>query len=163
MNRSLKEMVQIRRFQPRDGEAVKKLITQIMDGEFQGEKSAFSLDDLESLEDSYGNPGEAFFVAEDKGQIVGTAGVKRENDRVALVRRIFVVPEYRNKQIGFRLLNHAIEFCREVGYRELVFKTTSRMAAAIEFVKKQGFESRAKIPVGGVELLKFSLSLGDKR
>ena len=156
-------MVQIRRFTEPDGGAVKKLITGIMDGEFREEKAALSLEDLQNLEASYGNFGEAFFVAEDSKKIIGTIAVKREDDRIALIRRIFVAPEYRKKQIGLRLLNRAIEFGKEVGYRELIFKTTSRMSAAIELVKKRGFQSRAKVPLGRMELLKFSLSLEGKK
>ena len=156
-------MVQIRRFESQDAEAIKRLINQIMDGEFRDEKAAFSQDDLNSLQDSYGDLGEAFFVAEDGKKLIGTVGVKREDDRIALIRRVFVAPEYRNKQIGLRLLSRALEFCREVGYRELIFKTTSRMSGSIELVRKLGFQSRAKVPLGKVELLKFSLSLEEKK
>lgn len=156
-------MVQIRHFEQQDTEAIKKLINQIMDGEFQDEKVVFSQDDLDSLHDSYGKLGEAFFVAEDGKKLVGTVGVKREDDRIALIRRVFVDPEYRNKQIGLRLLSRALDFCKEVGYRELVFKTTSRMSGAIELVKKLGFQSRAKVPLGKIELMKFSLSLEGRR
>ncbi len=163
MSRSIPKVVQIRRLQGEDAEAVKKLITGIVDGEFREEKSALSLGDLENLEASYGNFGEAFFVAEEGRKIIGTVAVKREDNRIALLRRIFVAPEYRMRQIGLRLLDRAIEFCKEVGYRELIFKTTSRMSAAIELVKKRGFQSRAKVPLGQVELLKFSLSLEGKR
>ncbi len=156
-------MIQIRHFGAEDGEPVKRLIGQIMDGEFQAEKQAFSQEDLNSLQDSYGKLGEAFFVAEDGKKIVGTVGVKREDDRVALIRRIFVAPDYRRKKIGLRLLNRAIEFCEEVGYKELIFKTTSRMSHAIELVQGQGFQSRAKIPMGQLELLKFARSLKGKK
>jgi len=152
-------VVQIRRFEGRDTESIKKLIDEIMNGEFHDELVAFSPEDLEALNDSYGKLGEAFFVAEEGSRVVGTVGVKREDDRVALIRRIFVAPEYRRKKIGLRLLNQAIEFCEEVGYRELVFKTTSTMADAIELVKGRGFQSRAKVPMGHLELLKFSLSI----
>ena len=155
-------MVQIRRSHPVDKEPIKKLISSIMDSEFNADKVAFSIEDLENLEKHYGNFGEAFFVAEDGNGIVGTAAVKREDDRIALIRRIFVSPQYRKKQIGLRLLTRAIEFCREVGYQELIFRTTSHMTAAIELVKKQGFQSRAKVPMGQLELLKFSLSLDSK-
>lgn len=155
-------MVQIRRFQLGDKQAVKKLITSIMDQEFQEDRVAFSPEDLEDLEKHYGNFGESFFIAEDDGKIVGTVGVKREDNRVALIRRIFVAPEYRHRQLGSRLLDRAIEFCREVGYRKLIFRTTSHMTGAIGLMKKQGFQSRAKVPMGGVELLKFTLSLGAK-
>lgn len=156
-------MVQIRRFNLADKEPIKKLISGIMDGEFQADKEAFSIEDLEDLERHYGNFGEAFFVAEDGKKIVGTAAVKREDDRIALIRRIFVAPDYRKKRIGLRLLNRAVEFCKEVGYRELIFRTTSRMTAAIELVRGQGFQSRAKVPMGRVELLKFALSLESKK
>ena len=156
-------MVHIRHFGHEDAEAIKKLINQIMEGEFKDEKPAFSQEDLDSLHESYGRLGEAFFVAEDGKKLIGTVGIKREDDRIALIRRVFVAPEYRNKQIGLRLLNRALDFCKEVGYRELVFKTTSKMSGSIELVKKLGFQSRAKVPLGKVELLKFSLSLEGKR
>jgi GNAT superfamily N-acetyltransferase len=76
---------------------------------------------------------------------------------------MFVSPDYRKRKIGLELLNRAIAFCEEVGYRELLLKTTSRMADAIELVQKRGFQSRAKVPMGRVELLKFSLSLKGKK
>ena len=156
-------MVQIRRFEARDGEEVRRLINEIMNGEFDEEKAVFSSEDLDTLQESYGKLGEAFFVAEEGNKIVGTVGVKREDDRIALIRRIFVASEFRRKKIGLRLLNRAIEFCQEVGYRELIFKTTSKMTDAIELVKGRGFQSRAKVPMGRLELLKFSLSMkGEK-
>lgn len=152
-------MVQIRRFEPKDAEAVKKLILEIMNGEFKEEKAAFSWEDLNQLTEAYGGFGEVFFVAEEDHEIIGTIGVKREDERIALIRRIFVDPSYRNKKIGYRLLSQAIEFCEEVGYRELVFKTTSRMTGSIELVKKLGFQARARVPMGQLELLKLSFSI----
>ena len=155
-------MIQIRNFESGDAEAVKQLIGKIMDDEFQEEKAVFSSSDLDAIPQSYGKSGEAFFIAEDGNRVVGTVGIKREDDRVALVRRIFVDPQYRNQKIGYQLLDRAVEFCEERGYRELVFKTTSRMTGAIELFKKKGFQSRAKVPMGEVELLKFVLSLARK-
>jgi len=156
-------MVKIRRLEERDTTAVKNLIHEIMNGEFQAEKAVFVHDDLDSLMDSYGRLGEAFFVAEDGRRVVGTIGVKREDERVALIRRVFVAPEYRKRKIGSQLLNRAIEFCEEVGYDDVVFKTTSRMSGAIELFKNRGFKPRAKVPVGKEELLKFSMALKGER
>ena len=155
-------MVKIRRVETTDTEAVKQLITQIMDAEFQEDKAAFATADLDHLLESYGALGEAFFVAENGKSIVGTVGVKKEDDRVAFLRRIFVAPAYRKKRIGLELLKRAIEFSQEVGYQELIFKTTSRMKGACELVRRHGFNLRAKIPMGRLELLKFSLSLKGK-
>ena len=58
------------------------------------------------------------------------------------------------------ILERALEFCREVGYEEIVFKTTSKMSGAIELCKRNGFVQRAHIALGPIELLKFSLNVG---
>jgi len=152
-------VIKIRRYTPEDVPAIKALIQEIMKREFKEDCAAFPSQDLDALQDSRGKLGEGFFVAEDKKRIVGTVGVKREDERVAFLRRIFVDPGYRKRKIGLQLLNRAIEFCEEVGYQELIFKTTSRMTGAIELVQKRGFQSRAKVSMGHIELLKFSYSL----
>lgn len=156
-------MVKIRRLEENDVPAVKQLIAGIMNGEFKEEQEALALHDLDTLLESYGHLGEAFFVAEEEKNIVGTVGVKREDDRIAFIRRIFVSPDYRKRKIGSQLLDRAIEFCREVGYQDVVFKTTSKMSEAIDLFLKRGFRSRAKITMGKIELLKLSMPLNGGR
>ena len=144
-----------------DETAVVDLITGIMDREFHDAKHAYPTEDVECIEKAYGGIGEAFFVAVDnKSQrVVGTVAIKKEDDRVALLRRLFVAPTHRNLKIGKRLIDRALEFCREVGYEEVVFKTTSKMSGAIDLCRKNGFTQRAHIVLGPVELIKLSLSL----
>jgi N-acetylglutamate synthase-like GNAT family acetyltransferase len=154
-------MIAIRRYGPGDEAAVKNLITEIMNGEFRDDKTVYPTDDLESIAHTYGGLGEAFFVAVDDDKIIGTVGVKKEDDRIALLRRLFVATPYRNRQIGLKLIDRALQFCHEVGYQEVVFKTTSRMERAIGICKKRGFVQRAKLQLGKIELLKFSLSIRD--
>jgi len=132
-----------------------------MDREFHDAKHAYPTEDVECIEKAYGGIGEAFFVAVENQshKIVGTVAIKKEDGRVALLRRLFVAPTHRNLKIGKRLIDRALEFCREVGYEEVVFKTTSRMSGAIELCRKNGFAQRAHIVLGPVELIKLSLSL----
>ena len=152
-------MIKIRRFNPGDENSIKELILQIMNTEFGEDASAYPTEDIEDLERSYGGLGEAFFVALDDEKIVGTVGIKKEDKRVALLRRLFVAAPYRQRQIGIKLIDQAIQFCHQVGYEEIVFKTTSRMERAIKVCQKQGFIQRAKIDLGQIQLLKFSLSI----
>lgn len=151
-------MIKIRKFQSGDEQAVKELIAGVMNQEFPQSLSAFPLDDLNHIQDVYGKLGEAFFVAENSKHIVGTVGVKREDDRIALLRRIFVSPDFRKQKIGIQLVERAIEFCKEVGYQEIVFKSSSKMDGAIRLCQKKGFHQRAKLEMGGMELLKFVLA-----
>jgi len=108
------------------------LIQGILNQEFPDETEAYPPHDLGNLLDSYGKLGEAFFIAICDNQVVGTVAVKREDDRVALLRRLFAHPDFRGSGIGEKLIERAVEFCKEVGYDELMFKTTSTMVKAIK-------------------------------
>ena len=154
-------MITIRRSVPKDDAEVVDLISTIMDSEFHDAKHAYPIEDVECIEKAYGGIGEAFFVAMDNKshKVVGTVAIKKEDDRVALLRRLFVAPTHRNLKIGKRLIDRALEFCREVGYEEVVFKTTSKMSGAIDLCCKNGFVQRAHIVLGPIELIKLSLSL----
>lgn len=153
-------MVQIRKIKKDEHAHAQDLIISIMKSEFSEDSEAYPLHDLDDITKSYGNLGEAFFVCtESSGAIVGTVGIKREDERTALLRRIFVDPNYRRRQVGSMLMDRAIEFCREVGYQEIVLKTTSKMKGAINLCLNKKFVERAKIDLGSVELLKFALFL----
>ena len=151
--------VTIRRYEHSDGPLVRELIDGIMDAEFHEVKAAYPTEDIDHIEQSYGGLGEAFFVAANGHKIIGSVAIKKEDDRIALLRRLFVDPTYRKQQIGVKLIDRALKFCDEVGYKEIIFKTTSQMEGAAKLCQKCGFVQRAKLSLGNVELLKFSLSL----
>lgn len=152
--------ITIRRFEHSDGSLVRELIDGIMDHEFRDVKAAYPTEDIDQIEKAYGGLGEAFFVAVDSNKkVIGSVAIKKEDDRVALLRRLFVDPTYRKQQIGVKLVDRALKFCDEVGYKEIIFKTTSQMEGAAKLCQKCGFTQRAKISLGTIELLKFSLSL----
>lgn len=149
----------VRKCETTDTKAARSVIEKILVEEFPAEASAYPASDLTDILTSYGKLGESFFVACDGEKVVGTVGIKREDDRVAFLRRLFVDPQYRGKKIGKKLLERAIAFCQEVNYEELVFKTTSAMAGAIALCEKSGFVLRARIDLGPIQLLKYSLCL----
>ena len=151
--------IEIRKFDPKDAGQIRNLITQILRDEFPEERQAFPVGDIEDISASYGKLGEAFFVASSNGKVVRTVGIKQDDERTALLRRLYVDSEYRGHHVGERLADRAIEFCREVGYAELIFKTTASMQSAIELGKKKGFITKGRIHLGSVELVKLALFL----
>ncbi|MDD5084533.1 MAG: GNAT family N-acetyltransferase [Candidatus Omnitrophica bacterium] len=151
--------MEIRPFHQGDNDEVVNLVVSIMKAEFPRDEKAFPIDDLKNITASYGGKSERFFVATSGREIVGTVGVKREDGRTAMLRRIFVKPSHRRQKIGLTLIRKAIDFCRENGYETVVFKTTSRMSRAIQLCERNGFREKARIDLGGVELLKFSYSI----
>ena len=152
-------MITIHKCEKTDEAGARNLILKIMSEEFPHEQRSFPTDDLKEISDSYGKLGEAFFVACENGRVVGTVGVKQEDERTAMLRRFFVDRAFRGKRVGTQLLSRAITFCREVGYDELIFKTTSAMERAVRLCEKQGFIHRAKLNIGSIQLLKCALFL----
>ncbi len=150
-------MVEIRRIKKNEYQQARELISSIMHAEYRDDVETFPMSDLDDINFSYGKIGEAFFVGVDgKGNVIGTVGIKKEDERTAFLRRIFVDPKCRRKKVGSKLIDRALSFCREAGYQEVVFKTTSRMEAAIKLCISKGFSEKAKVNLGGVGLLKFA-------
>lgn len=149
----------LRPFRNEDAGGVKDLILTILSKEYPFDKSAYSDSDLERIGEVYGGPGDAFFVLAENAQIVGTVGVKAETKDDALLRRLFVDLKHRKRGYGTGLLQKAIAFCREKGYRRMIFRCTDRMADAMKLCLKGGFKEAETLEVGGFKIHKLELSL----
>lgn len=152
-------MVKIRRFNAKDQGQVKKIITGIITKEFAMDQKAYPHSDLDSISDVYGGAREGFFVGEDKGRIVGTVAVKEESRDTAILRRLFVSPEYRGKGYGRLLIEKALDFCREKGYHEVIFHASNAMKAAMGLCRSKGFNEKQKLELGDVDIIKLALTV----
>lgn len=151
--------MRVRPFTKEDSDKIRELILSILTKEYPFDKSAYSDSDLYDLTGTYNGPRDTFFVLEDNGNIIGTAGIKEDTKDVALLRRLFVNPSYRRKGYGEMLMGEALKFCQDKGYGHVVFRTTSRMTQAIELCKKKGFKKTEEIDLLGFKIYKFILSL----
>ena len=149
----------LRAFKKEDARGVKDLILTILTSEYPFDKSAYSDSDLEKIGETYGGKKDAFFVVEDAGQIVGTAGVKEETAEDALLRRLFVDPKHRRRGYGADLLDRAVGFCRKNGYKRVFFRCTGRMADAMRLCLKKGFREVERLEVSGFNIHKLELDL----
>ncbi len=89
---------------------------------------------------------ENIWVAEHDGQVVGMVGLILEDEEE--VEPIVVAFEHRNKGIGSRLLERAIEKARELGLRYLSIRPVARNSEAISLFYRTGFKS-----LGHIELV----------
>jgi GNAT superfamily N-acetyltransferase len=64
------------------------------------------------------------FVMEDGGKVVGTAATLCYQDRFAWISMVLVDPEYRNRGIGTRLLERAVQYLEESGIPTLKLDAT---------------------------------------
>ena len=149
----------LREFREEDAGHVKGLILGILAKEYPFDRSAYSDSDLEKIAQTYGGVKDAFFVLDEDGDIVGTAGVKMETADDALLRRFFVDVKRRRHGYGSELLGKAIEFCRKKGYKRVYFRCTDRMSDAVKLCMKKGFKETETLSVSGFNIHKLQLEL----
>lgn len=147
----------IRPFKTDDAKQVRDLILSILTSEYPFDKKAYSDSDLDDISGVYGGQRNTFFVVDDNGEILGTVGIKEDDKDTALLRRLFVKPDYRRKGLGKILLEKALDFAKYKKYKAVVFRTTNRMVQAIDLCKKKGFQEKEKVDLGGFQIYKFEL------
>ena len=146
--------MQIRSYQPSDLSGVKSLVSSIMKKEYPGQEKAYQYNDLDNIAETYGQLREKFLIAEEGSETIGTVGVKQDSDTTALLRRLFVHPSHRGRDIGLMLVDTALDFCKMNNYKTVVFRATSNMSAAIKLLKdKKNFKEQEKIPFDDIEII----------
>jgi ribosomal protein S18 acetylase RimI-like enzyme len=80
------------------------------------------------------------WLAERDGEIVGSIGVVHRPNKEAQLRWLLVDPAARGQGLGRRLLDEALAFCRNCGYRSAYLWTVSKLDAAVHLYHTLGFE-----------------------
>jgi GNAT superfamily N-acetyltransferase len=84
-------------------------------------------------------PGGAFLVIYADGKPVAGGGVKRDEDGVAEIKRMYVVPEARRQGLGRRLLEELEETARRLGYARIRLDTGARQPHAQAMYERAGY------------------------
>src|SRR3989344_1069741 len=97
----------------------------------------FDLDDLSGV---YIKQGGALYVLLEGERVVGTAAVKRIDDETAEIKRMYVLREYRGQGWGSKLLDTALAFCKEEGFKRAVLDTNEKQTDALRLYERRGFK-----------------------
>ena len=80
-----------------------------------------------------------FAVAELDGKIVGSIVINGLSDETAQLRWFLVNPDARGRGLGHQLIDGAIAFCREHGFKKVALWTISELKAAAHLYRQAGF------------------------
>jgi ribosomal protein S18 acetylase RimI-like enzyme len=121
--------------------------------------------ELESLPGRYTLPEGCLLIAQNQDGIVGCVAVRKIDNGVCEMKRLFVRPEYRGTGIGRRLAMEIIQTAIRLGYSHMRLDTTPSMSTATSMYRSLGFydtEPYCYNPVPGAVYLELDLdTFGD--
>jgi putative acetyltransferase len=136
--------VNIRTIQPADNQALAIIVRNTL-AEFGADKPGTVYYDAttDALYELFRQQGSIYYVAEEDGTLLGGAGIYPSPglpaDTCELVK-MYLAPAARGKGIGKLLIEKALAFATEAGYRNVYIETMPELRKAMSVYEKFGFK-----------------------
>jgi GNAT superfamily N-acetyltransferase len=99
--------------------------------------------ELAGLPGRYAPPEGALLIAVLGDEAAGCVAMRKHQQGVCEMKRLFVRPSYRRCGIGRRLLRAVIEAAKDAGYTDMVLDTLTSLGPAMRLYERIGFQPRA--------------------
>lgn len=139
----------IRAIQEADNPALAQVVRAAMRefGADQREGSIYSDPVLDHMYGQYQGPRTAYWIAHQKGLLLGGAGIRQldgTDEPVCELQRMFLAPEARRKGIGKALIRQCLQFAQAQKYQGCYLETMPSMLDAQALYHKFGFQKIEK-------------------
>lgn len=124
-------------------EEVIKLILHVQNVEYEVGISVEEQPDILDIYSNYINDGGNFWIAlNDNGEVVGSIGLQRKTNEVAVLKKFFVYKDYRGNELGTgkKLYEALLDFAKKQGFSKIILDTPSKATRSHGFYKKVGFK-----------------------
>ena len=138
-------MIEIKSPQLHQSEEVKNLIFAVCNEIFQvSEETIRRFDTMSDIDDVYSHyldNGGTFLVLLDQERVVGSGAIRRLNDDICELKRMWFLKEYRGRGLAKNMVQLLLDFARNAGYKKvrLDLFDEQKQAQALEFYKRIGF------------------------
>jgi GNAT superfamily N-acetyltransferase len=145
---------------------VRELAPLHLRAEFEAYIATAIREELGRIEEYYGD---AFWVAEEAGEVVGMVGIERHSADAAELRRMAVSPACRRRGLARQLLHTAEDFARNAGYAKIVLSTSELQSSAMRLYESSAYRlvrtdiadtASHKTPGAGLKRYHFEKVLG---
>jgi len=116
--------------------------------------------EIDHLAQEYCSPSGCFLLAEADGQWLGCIALRRFDEGVCEMKRLYVMPEGRGRGLGRVLTEAIIARARGLGYKRMVLDTLPFMKDAQALYRSLGFEPTSPYrynPIPGSAFLALKL------
>ncbi len=95
--------------------------------------------ELAGLPGDYAPPVGRLWIADEQDEIVGCVALRRLEEPVCELKRLYVRPPFRGTGLGRGLVEHAMQEARRLGYHRMRLDTLPKMSAAQALYQSLGF------------------------
>jgi ribosomal protein S18 acetylase RimI-like enzyme len=116
--------------------------------------------ELAELPGKYGSPEGRLYLAFEGEQAAGCTGLRKIEEGVCELKRLYVLPSHRSRGIGRRLTIQAVTDARQIGYERMRLDTLPSMQRAQGLYRELGFMPIAPYtnnPVEGALFMELKL------
>ncbi|RKS50771.1 putative acetyltransferase [Gillisia mitskevichiae] len=141
----------IREIQPKDNQSVAMVVRKVL-VEMGVPKVGTAYED-KSLDDmfaTYDHDKMQYFVVEEKGEIIGGAGIApllNGEETVCELQKMYFLPIARGRGIGAAMMNTCLHYAKSVGFKQCYLETLPYMENARSLYNRTGFRNLEK-PMG---------------
>lgn len=97
-------------------------------------------EELRSLPGKYTPPDGRMFLAYQDDELAGCIAIRKLDDGVCEMKRLFVHEQFRGHRIGVQLIEKIIDEARSIGYRKMRLDTyPPKMGKAVALYERYGF------------------------
>jgi ribosomal protein S18 acetylase RimI-like enzyme len=118
--------------------------------------------ELASLPGEYAPPSGRLLLSYEEETLAGCVALRKIDDSTCEMKRLYVRPGFRGKQLGKRLADAVIEEARGIGYKKMKLDTLPTMTAAIALYRSLGFKSTLPYrhnPIPGALFMELDLPI----
>jgi putative acetyltransferase len=143
-------MIKIRRIKPDEVGIAKQLIYRVAHQVFHDTRpleestahyeSQGQLHDMDDLQRTYFNNNGIFLIMTDNDHIIGTGAIRKIDDEICELKRLWLLFEYHGKGLGYRMMQELFAFAREKNYQQMRLETDrGHQNRAFDFYRRLGF------------------------
>src|SRR6266540_1103406 len=143
-------MIKIRHINPDEIPFAKQLIYRVAHQVFHDTRSLKEsmayyesqgqLHDIDDLQQTYFDNSGIFLVMTDDDQIIGTGAIRKIDNEICELKRLWLLFEYHGKGLGYRMIQELMAFAREKGYQRVRLETDrNAQSRAFDLYKRLGF------------------------
>jgi putative acetyltransferase len=99
------------------------------------------MSDIDDVESHYFDNGGTFLVVTDEERVVGSGAIRRLDNDICELKRMWLLKEYRGRGLGMKMAQMLLDFARSAGYKKvrLDLLNPQKQTQALKLYQQLGF------------------------